>query len=119
MKRQSGLSLVAVAVIMAILAGVVMFGMMSMRQEKNLFAEGMDKVGAKAAAAVQPVAAPSAPLRKCVINGKTVISNTDCRDTGKVIEVHETRGIESPKAPKPAPQPEQGVRDKMVERAAQ
>lgn len=117
-KYQSGISLVAVAVIMGLLGAAAVFALISMRSERNLFAEGLDKAGAKAAALAAPVAAPAAPLRKCVIHGKTVISNSECGDQGKVVEVHETRGIEAPKAPpKPAPEAQPTASDRAIERA--
>jgi hypothetical protein len=118
MKRQSGISLVAVVVIMGLLGAAAVFALVSMRQERNLFALGMDKARAKAAEVAAPVAPAPAPLRKCVINGKTVISNTECADKGRVIEIHDTRGIEAPKAPpEPAPEPRQGATDRAIERA--
>ena len=118
MKRQTGISLIAVVVIMGLLGAAAAFALISMRQERNLFAEGLDKVGARAAAVAGPMAAPSAPLRKCVIDGKTVVSNTECAERGKVIEIHDTRGIEAQKAPaRPAPEPVQGATDRAIERA--
>ncbi|WP_051294108.1 hypothetical protein [Pseudoduganella violaceinigra] len=124
-KYQQGVSLVAVAVVMGLLGAVAVFALISMRQERNLFSEGWNKVGAKAAAVAAPVmaeVAPAAPMRKCVINGKTVISNTECGDTGKVIEIHDTRGIEAPKEPpKPKAQPEavSSATARAIERATQ
>jgi len=117
-KRQSGLSLIAVAIGMAALAGVAMLALFSMRHERNYFAESVKKVSEPVAAAV---AAPpsSAPMRKCTINGKTVISNTECRDSGKVIQIHDSKGIESPKAPPPEPKAPQTAQDKMIEKATQ
>ncbi|WP_342117149.1 DUF4124 domain-containing protein [Pseudoduganella sp. OTU4001] len=118
MKRQNGISLIAVVLIMGMLGAAAVFALISMRQERNLFAEGLDKAKARAADVAAPVATPAAPLRKCVINGKTVISNTECAEQGKVIQVHETRGIEAPKAPpKPAPEAPQGATDRAIERA--
>lgn len=118
MKRQNGISLLAVALIMGVLGAAAVFALISMRQERNLFAEGLDKAKATAADVAAPVAAPAAPLRKCVINGKTVISNTECADQGTVIQVHETRGIEAPKAPpKPAAEAPLGATDRAIERA--
>ena len=130
LKRQRGISLIAVALIMAGLAAVVMAALFSMKNERNLFAEGADKLlkktGADAvvqqgAQAVQPAAAA---LRRCVIGGKTVFSDTECtasNPTTKNVVVQETRGIESPKAPKPDPAsagPE-SIREKMIEKATQ
>ncbi|MCE3263116.1 MAG: hypothetical protein K0R43_2195 [Pseudoduganella sp.] len=118
MKRQKGISLIAVAVIMGVLGAAAAFALISMRQERNLFAVGLDKARAKAAEVTAPAATPAAPLRKCVINGKTVVSNTDCAGQGKVIEIHDTRGVEAPKAPpKPAPEVPQGATDRAIERA--
>lgn len=107
-KHQSGISLIAVLVIMGVLGAAAVFALISMRQNRNLFAEGVDKVRAKAVAVAAPVVsqvAPPAPMRKCVINGKTVISNTECGDKGSVIDIHDTRGFEAPKAP-PKQEPE-------------
>lgn len=121
MKRQKGISLIAVALIMGVLGAVAAFALISMRNDRNLFAEGFNQAKAKAAqvaAPVTPAAAAPAPLRKCVIHGKTVISNTECADQGSVIKVHETRGIEAPKAPpKPAPEAPQGATDRAIEQA--
>lgn len=105
MKRQAGISLIAVAVIMGVLGAVAAFALISMRHERNLFAEGLDKAKAKAAEVAAPAAAPPAPMRKCVIHGKTVISNTECGGQGKIIEIHDTRGIEAPKAAPQAAEP--------------
>ncbi len=121
-KYQTGISLVAVAVIMGVLGAVAVFALISMRQDRNLFAEGLNKVGAKAAEVAAPAVAtvtpPPAPMRKCVINGKTVISNTECGDKGKVIEIHDSRGIEAPKEPpKPAPEAMPNATDRAIERA--
>ena len=114
MKRQQGISLVAVALIMAALAGAAMLAMMSMRKERNLLSEGLDQARARAAEVSKPAAAP---LRKCVIHGKTVLSDTECQDSGVVVKAQDTRGIEAPKAPpKPAPQPQE-MRDQQIERA--
>ncbi|WP_374583848.1 DUF4124 domain-containing protein [Pseudoduganella sp.] len=116
MKRQKGISLIAVAVIMGLLGAAAAFALISMRNERNLFAEGLDKAKAKAVEVAAPVAPAPAPLRKCVINGKTVVSNTECAEQGQVIKIHDTRGIEAPKAP-PKPQPEtpQGATDRAIE----
>jgi hypothetical protein len=117
MRRQRGLSLIAVAVVMAALAALAMAALFSMRHERNLFAEGWQKVTGKVAApTVTAPAAPAAPLRKCTIDGKTVVSNTECGNRGTVLANHDSRGIEPPKAP-PAPEEPAGLREKMLERA--
>ena len=133
-RRQRGISLIQVAIVMATLAAIAMAGLMSMRHEHNYFTDIANKVlgkpsapsplsGSDAAAAA--VAAPPAPgnvLRKCVINGKTVLSDVDCSDknpTSRVVKSLDTRGIEAPKAPKPDPADSapQSATDKMIEKA--
>lgn len=130
LKRQRGISLIAVALIMAGLAAIVMAALFSMKKERNLFAEGADKLlkktGAEAvvqqgAKAVQPAAAA---LRRCVIDGKTVFSDTEClpgNPTTKKVVVQEMRGIEAPKVPKPDPAASgpESMREKMIEKATQ
>ncbi len=123
-RRQAGLSLVAVAVVMAALAALAMAALFSMRHERNLFAESWRKVAGPAVPALAAIAAPSsvpaasaAPLRKCTVDGRTVISNTECGQRGKVIAIHDSRGIEAPKAPPAPAESQQGLREKMLERA--
>ena len=102
-RQRGALSLFKVALGSAVLAAVAMAALYSMRHERNLFAEGTDKLGqmvknAPGAASLDT----SAPLKKCVIGGKTVVSNTECADanpTSKTIDIVDTRGIEAPKAP--------------------
>ena len=105
--RQQGLSLIAVAVVSVLLAGLAMVALWSMKHDHNYFADGLKKVSeaAPVEAAKQAVTAaeqPSGPVRKCVIDGVTVISNTDCKDknpTSKEIKIHDTKGFEAPKVP--------------------
>lgn len=134
LERQRGISLIVVAVLMAGVAALAMAAIFSMRYERNLFAEGVAKLtgkpvqtgatagsaGGSAAAAV--VATPGNQLRRCVIGGKTVFSDTECsaaNATTKNIVVHETKGVEAPKAPKPDPAAAapQDLRAKMIENA--
>jgi hypothetical protein len=134
-ERQRGtLSLFWVAIVSAGLALVAMAALWSMRYERNLFAEGVAALTGSAPArqaidaAHQAVAgakggatAGNGVLRKCVIAGKTVISNTDCLDsnkTSKAIQITETRGVEAPKAaPAPASSPASTPAiDKMIEK---
>lgn len=132
LQRQRGISLILVAVLMAGLAALAMAALFSMRYERNLFAEGLVKLTGKSPAAqavpgaavvAAPVAAPGNQLRRCVINGKTVFSDTECSErnaTTQNIVVHETKGIEAPKAPKPDPADAapQDLRAKMIEKAS-
>ncbi|MES2118893.1 MAG: DUF4124 domain-containing protein [Pseudomonadota bacterium] len=141
-RYQRGLGLIQVAMAMATLAAIAMAAMMSMRSERNLFAEALGKLtghpvapapgavpgavpGSAADAAAAQLAKPARPagvLRKCVIDGKTVFSDVDCTDansTSTVVKVHETRGIESPKVPKPEPAADSAptAQDKAIEKA--
>ncbi|MES2161846.1 MAG: DUF4124 domain-containing protein [Pseudomonadota bacterium] len=129
LSKQRGLGLIQVAIIMASLAAIAMAFLMSARHERNFFTEGLAKLSgqapaaasASASASATAVAAPAAPagvLRKCVIDGKTVLSDVDCKD-GKVVKAIDTRGIEAPKVPKPDPADAapQSATDKMIEKA--
>lgn len=123
LQRQRGLSLLGVTLFTIVVAGVAMVFLMGARYERNYFAEGWAKVTGKvaespvadavkgaASAAGMAGSAPSGtqaggPMRKCVIDGKTVISNVDCNDknpTSKEIKIYDSKGIEAPKLPPPA-----------------
>jgi len=130
LQRQRGISLILVAVLMAGVAALAMAAIFSMRYERNLFAEGVAKLTGKApaatagsgAAAAAAAPAPGNQLRRCVINGKTVFSDTECsaaNATTKNVVVHETKGVEAPKPPKPGPAAAapQDLRAKMIENA--
>jgi hypothetical protein len=114
--RQRGLSLLLVALFSAALALVAVAALFSMRYERNVFAEVWAKVTGNVAAnvdldAARRAATGEAPkadpnmIRKCVIDGKTVISNTDCTDknpTSRTVKTFDTRGYETKGAPPPA-----------------
>jgi hypothetical protein len=131
LSKQRGLGLIQVAIVMAALAAIAMAFLMSARHERNYFTEGLAKLTGKpapaaasaaslpaASAAATAAAVPAGVLRKCVINGKTVLSDVDCKD-GQVIKATDTRGIEAPKVPKPDPADSapQSTTDKMIEKA--
>jgi hypothetical protein len=132
LQRQRGeLKLVPVLIGAMVLAAVAMTALISIRSERNLFAEGAAK--ARKAVTDSPAGAMvdaaksgsgSGQMRKCVINGKTVVSNTDCTDenkTSKAIKIQDNRGFEAPKKPPPPP-PEAGtdkMLDKMMEKQLQ
>ncbi|MQA39718.1 DUF4124 domain-containing protein [Rugamonas aquatica] len=130
LSKQRGLGLIQVAIIMASLAAIAMAFLMSARHERNFFTEGLSKLTGKPApasaaaassASASAVAVPAAPagvLRKCVIDGKTVLSDVACPD-GKVVKAIDTRGIEAPKVAKPDPADAapQSATDKMIEKA--
>jgi len=138
MRRQGGqISLWLVALLMAGFAAISMAALFSMRYERNLFAEGIawllkspagGAVAGQARAATEGAsealgaapAAGSGAMRKCVIDGKHVVSNVDCANAtlSKVIAIHDTRGIEAPKAPPPPPQPDPAnLREQMIDKA--
>ena len=132
MERQRGIGLIQVAIVMAALAAVAMAGLMSMRQERNLFADALARLRGQTVERQQqragqggaPVAAPAPAgvLRKCVIDGKTVLSDIDCtaaNPSSRVVKPLDTRGVEPPRAPKaePAEAGPPTMQDKMVEKA--
>jgi hypothetical protein len=111
-QRQRGaLNLYWVAIFSAAVAAVAMVALMSMRGERNLFAEGADKAKASFAGSEARKALQSATdgatgtdkrMKKCIIGGKTVISNTDCpaeNKTTKVIVIPEGNIADAVKAP--------------------
>ena len=131
--QQRGIGLIQVAIIMASLAAIAMAFLMSARHERNFFAEGLAKLtgkpvpaaaagaGSATAAAVAAAIVPATPagvLRKCVIDGKTVLSDVECKG-GQVVKAIDTKGIEAPKVPKPDPAESapQSATDKMIEKA--
>jgi hypothetical protein len=124
-RRQRGIGLIQVAIIMASLAAVAMAFLMSARHERNFFAEGLAKLSGKPAPGANAPAAdslapavPAGVLRKCVVDGKIVLSDVDCKG-GKVVRAIDTRGIEAPKVPKPDPAESAppSATDKMIEKA--
>lgn len=126
LRRQRGaLNLYAVGIVSALLAGAGMLAMLSLRSERNLFDEAAGKVRSAVGASAVVEAArqhlPGAQLRKCVIKGRTVVSNEDCKDdnpTSRAIKIQSTRGVEAPRTPVAPPVQrgsDPGV-DKMIEK---
>ncbi len=128
-RQRGALSLTGVAIVSALFAAVAMAALYSMRYERNVFAEGWDKLvgGEAAGAALGGVRAATgtdegaAPLRKCVIDGKTVVSNVDCTDangSSRDIDIQVTRGVEAPKVPvaPPAEPTSNPALDRMIEK---
>jgi hypothetical protein len=135
LNKQRGISLVVV-VILSVAVGLLAVGtLVSMRQERNIFKEILHKasggtLGAPAPAAAGGTAgaavtiAPTAPgntLRRCVINGKTVFSDTECANTHSTeVKSLQVKGVESPKVPpKPAPEAGKSINEKAIDRALQ
>ncbi len=125
-RQQGALSLVWVAILSAAGAALAVVALMSMRAERNLFAEGADKAkarfdGSGAKKALQSVSdgvtATDTRMKQCVIRGKTVVSNTDCPDDNKstrVIAIPEGNIANAVKAP-PAP-PRQATSDPVIDK---
>lgn len=129
-REQGAISLVWAVLLAGVFAAIAMAALFSIRHERDLLGEAVGKVtGAgparqalDAARRAGGAGAQPAALRKCVIGGKTVVSNTDCKDdnkTSKAIELHDSRGIEAPKQPAAAPQGEPSSNpmiDKAIEK---
>ena len=131
LERQRGaLNLVWVALLSALAAALAMAALMSMRGERNLFAEG----AAKASSMVTGSGAPSLlqsvsdsvtgtdrRMKRCTIGGKTVISNADCPDANgstRLIVIPEgnvAKAVKAPVAPA-AEATSSPVIDKMIEK---
>lgn len=132
--RQRGeLSLKGVLIGSIVLAALVMAVLFSLRNERNLFAEGAATAGKMAGDSVAGGMLDSAKaaikgdggqMRKCVINGKTVVSNAVCSDqnkTTRVIKIQDSRGFEAPKKPAEAAPAltSDKMTDKMIEKQLQ
>ena len=132
-RQRGAYKLYHVALLSAGVAALAMAALFSLRQDRNLFAEGAAKVGKLVAdsalaapidSARAAVAGKDGQMRKCVINGKTVISNADCDErnpTSKVIKLRESKGFEAPRVPV-EPKNEfdaQDLRAKMIEKQLQ
>ncbi|MES2075038.1 MAG: DUF4124 domain-containing protein [Pseudomonadota bacterium] len=126
MERQRGIGLIQVAIVMAALAAVAMAALMSMRQERNLFADALARLRGQTVEHQQQqqqrAPAPAGVLRKCLIDGKTVLSDVECtaaNPSSRVVKPLDTRGIEPPRQPKaePAEAGPPSMQDKMIEKA--
>ncbi|MEJ7807997.1 MAG: hypothetical protein WKG03_19000 [Telluria sp.] len=134
LERQRGaLNLVWVAILSALAAAIAMAALMSMRSERNLFAEGVDKArsmvsdsGAQKVlqSASDSVTGTDRRMKQCTMRGKTVISNTDCpaaNGSTRVIVIPEGNVAKAVKAPvAPAAQATSNpLIDKMIEKQFQ
>lgn len=120
-RQQGALSLFWCAVLVSILSLGAMLGLLSMRYDRNLFADSWKKLAATAvkqapAVSVMPT---SEAIHKCIVNGSATYSNVECKESGRKIEIAETRGFEAPKPPTPMLEPAAGptVHDKIIEKA--
>jgi hypothetical protein len=124
-RQRGALNLVWVMVLSGLCAAVAMALLFSVRHERNLFAETWNRAGAGAvsrqALGLANKSVAGAPLRKCMVDGRRVVSNTDCSDSNpssKLIEIHDTQGFDAPRpaaaaAAAPTSDP---VLDKMIEK---
>lgn len=132
-KYQKGeLSLMWAAVLIGVVTLVAMVGLMSARHERNYFSEAWKRATkTEVGQAVQQtqqqaeraVKQESAAVRKCMIDGKVVYSNVECdgsNPTSRQVQLHDTKGIDAPKAP-PVPvadaEGKPDMRQKMIEKA--
>lgn len=111
--RQDGLSLFWCAVLAGVVSIAAIGALFSMRYERNFFAEAWMRMtrtlpGREALrAADDAVKSASAAVRKCIVDGKVMYSNVECdagNPTSRKVDLHDTRGIEAPKAPPAAPE---------------
>jgi hypothetical protein len=113
-RQRGAVNLYWVALLSAGAAALAMAALMSMRAERNLLTEGagqarkaFDASGARKAlkAASDRVTGTDSGMKRCVIGGKTVVSNTDCAATNKstrAIVITEGNIADEVKAPKEA-----------------
>ena len=129
MKYQKGLSLLWTAMVVGLVALAGMVTLMSARYERNYFAEAWKKLTrTEVVQAVQQTRqnvakAEAEPIRKCVIDGKTVYSNIECEKgnpTSEKVQIHDTKGFEAPKVPVASTPEAEGapsMRDKLIDKA--
>ncbi|MES2743733.1 MAG: DUF4124 domain-containing protein [Pseudomonadota bacterium] len=138
--RQGAVSLLWLAIIVAAGMALGMAALFSMRQERNFFAEGWARLagsaavdtvarqsrqavgGAQRALGAAGVIEHDGVMRQCRIGGKQVVSNVECdshKQTSRVIALHDTRGIEPPKAPPPPAPPDAAeLRARLIDQLA-
>ena len=129
--QRGALSLWWCAVLAGLCTALAFAGLFSIRYERNLFDEGWayvrktpvgQTVQSTQSAATSVLQGQGkgqdTTLRKCRINGLVVYSNVDCRSdnpTSRVVELHDSRGIEPPKVPAAAP-PQTGPSDNLQQK---
>ncbi len=129
-RQRGALNLYWVAIISALGAALAMAALMSMKNERNLFAEGAERAGKLVSgsgaqealqSAADGVSGTDRRMKKCIIRGKTVISNTDCPETNKstkIVNIVDGNVAQAAKAPaEPAAQrTSDPLIDKMIEK---
>lgn len=129
--ERGALNLVWVAVFSGLLASVAMATLFSLRNERNLFAEGWVKLThvfqqtQRATGSAFNANATASVVYKCTVNGLVVYSNVACdvkNPTSKKVDLQDTSGFEAPKIPVAVASEENGptsMQDKMIEKAMQ
>lgn len=137
LRQQQGLSLIGVAIFMALLTLCAMGALYWMRYERNPITDIMNGQVGKAhkappgtalkasspGVAEAPPAAPQGPIRKCVIAGKTVYSDTECPKSAEKMKLHDSKGFAPPPKPVQETEPDapatlqQKAMDKAIEKA--
>lgn len=133
-KYQRGeLSLFWAAVFVGVVTLIAVALLFSMRYERNFFSEAwqhmmrsdagktFQQTGQLAQNAVKSGASASTAIRKCMIDGKVTYSNVECdakNPTSSKVELHDTRGIEAPKASVPQESVPQMLQGKIIDKAA-
>lgn len=133
MKKQAGLSLFWVAVLMASISFAAVAALFAMRYERNLFAEAWSGLVKSSGAAetikksqqalAGTVKNESTALRKCVVNGQVMYSNVECDTKSgntRLIKVSDSQGFEAPRLPPKedaAPSEHNKMMDKAIEKA--
>lgn len=104
--QRGALSLLWAAVLVGIVACASMVALMSVRYERNYFAEAWLRITKSNTSqnlqqsAKSAVGTESATVRKCTVAGKTVYSNVECdvaSPASRKVELYDTRGFEAPK----------------------
>lgn len=132
-RPQQGLSLIGVAIFMALLTLAAMGALYWMRFERNPITDIMNgtvqrpfgkqsKLTASAGVAAPAPAAPapvalSTEVRKCIINGKTVFSDTECPKTAAKLKLHDNTFAAPPKPVAPEQDASATLAEKATQRA--
>ncbi len=130
--QRGALSLMWCAILVGAVAAIGMAALMSMRHERNLFHDvwaGLMKAPVVTSVKtlgreVRPEAPAGKEIRRCTVDGKVMYSNIECgpdRPASREVVLHDSRGIEPPKAA-PATVPEEApptMQDRIIEKALQ
>ncbi len=127
--QRGALSLLWCAIFAGLFTLAAMALLFSWRYERNIFAEGwsrlmhMAEVQTLRKTADRMKSDQSATIRQCTVNGKVTYSNVECNAknaAGRKVDLHDTQGIEPPKAQPPdvveKATPED-LRNKIIEKA--